>query len=129
SVTAAHRLLKNHVQEATGWRGYALFTEMCLSAMDIYPISMHGAAEQYEHIGDVQTYSINLDERYRELTEEKRVVLEPDQADMTCEAVFKAPAAVVWDWLNDPMKRARWQVGSGWHAKERPAGRTGRGSS
>src|SRR5262249_29417590 len=51
------------------------------------------------------------------------------QADMTCEAVFKAPAAVVWDWLNDPMKRARWQVGSGWHAKERPAGRTGRGSS
>ena len=43
-VNLVHRLLKNHVNEATGWRAYALFTRQSLEHMHLKP---EGLAEVY----------------------------------------------------------------------------------
>jgi hypothetical protein len=34
-VNLIHRLLKNHVAEATGWRAYTMFTESCLDHLKL----------------------------------------------------------------------------------------------
>ena len=129
SVNLIHRLLKNKVHQTTGWRGYTLLTEGSLEQMDVYPISMHMEVESYEHLGNIKTYSGNLDDRYLELTEERRVFLEPQDADLVFTRDYDVSPPVLWEWLNNPQKRTRWMVGSAWEARERPQGRTGRGAS
>jgi len=128
-VNLAHRLLKNSVSKATGWRGYALFSEQSLEKMDIYPNNMHTQVESYEHLGDSRTHSVNLDDRYKELTEERHVFLKPEESDVVVTCDFSVPPPVLWEWLNDAQKRTLWMAGSAWHEKERPQGRTSRGAS
>jgi class 3 adenylate cyclase len=127
-VNIAHRLLKNKVSEATGWRGYALFSEESLKQMGVWPQEMHPEVEAYEHLGEVPTHSINLDLRYKELTENRRTLLRAEEADVALTHHFSAPPPIVWDWLNDPPKRTIWMKGSSWAVKERPRGRTGPGT-
>ncbi|MBM2842151.1 MAG: hypothetical protein HW412_2679, partial [Bacteroidetes bacterium] len=128
SVNLIHRLLKNKVSEVTGWRGYALFTEKSLEKMDVYPLSIHTQVESYEHLGDVKTYSVSLDDRYKELTEQRLVFLGPEDADVVFTKEYPVSPSDLWEWLHDAQKRVRWMVDSNWHAGERPQGRTGRGA-
>jgi hypothetical protein len=125
SVNAVHRLLKNSVGKTTGWSGYALFSQKSLEKMGIQPIGMHTSQESYEHVGEINTSSINLDEHYRQLLEERRVFLPSEAADASVAHEFSVSPAVVWDWLSDPHKRTLWMKGSAWEEVERPSGRTG----
>ena len=129
SVNLVHRLLKNKITENTGWRGYALFTEASLLQMDVHPLNIHSQIESYEHLGDVQTYSLNLGDRYIELTDERVVRLDSTSADVVVSKEFSATADVLWEWLNEPQKRSRWQQRSDWHADDRPQGRASRGAT
>lgn len=126
-VNLIHRLLKNHVNEATGWRAYALFTEAGLKQVAVTSEGMHPQREAYEHLGEVQTYSVDLRKRYQELVEGRRVFLARDEADVTVTHDFSVPPPVVWDWINDPEKRSQWSPGRHWQASLRPGGRTGAG--
>jgi hypothetical protein len=126
SVNMIHRLLKNRITEATGWQGYALFTEESLRQMDVYPLNVHSQVETYEHLGDVKTHSINLQDRYRDLTEERRMFLKPEDADVVYTHEYLVSSPELWQWLHDPQKRVRWMIGSNWHNADRPQGRTGR---
>jgi hypothetical protein len=101
SVNLVHRMLKNGVREATGWRGYALFSGASLDHMGVHPERMHEGVETYEHLGTVRTYSINLDARYRELMEDRRMFLPPEEADIVLTHVFSAPPPIVWDWVTN----------------------------
>jgi uncharacterized protein YndB with AHSA1/START domain len=125
SVNTAHRLLKNNVGSSTGWSSYALFSQASLEQMDIHPVEVHDSQESYEHIGEINTSSINLDERYQELIKQRQIFLSADEADISVPHEFAASPSLLWDWLNDPHKRTRWVKGSRWEAKERPKGRTG----
>jgi hypothetical protein len=128
SVNLLHRLTKSKVGEATGWRGYALFTEESLSRMDVHPLNVHAQLESYEHLGDVKTFTMNLADRYKELTEERYAVLPPEKAHVVLSRDFPVSPSVLWEWLNDPKKRLKWMVDTNWRAKERPQGRTSRGA-
>ena len=66
-VTMIHRLAKNHVAEFTGWNGYALFTGNCLERMQADKKPFIQQAETYEHLGDVETYVMNMHVRYDEM--------------------------------------------------------------
>jgi hypothetical protein len=124
-VNLVHRLLKNNVREETGWRGYALFSEESLARMGVCPEGLHAGIETYEHFGAIPTRSLDLDERYQNLVDERRIMLRPEEADVVIEHDFAAPLPLVWDWLNDPAKRTRWMEDSSWMVKDRPHGRTG----
>jgi len=129
SVNLLHRLAKNKLGEVTGWRGYALFTDASLIRMDVHPLNVHAHTETYEHLGDVNAFSVNLADRYKELTEERTVILARGEADVVLSREFPVSPGVLWEWLNDPKKRTKWMRGSAWHERTRPQGRTGRGAT
>jgi len=63
-VNLIHRLSKNHVSESTGWKGYALFTDPVLERMQTEKGSFVQQSESYEHLGEVETYVIDMHPRY-----------------------------------------------------------------
>ena len=66
-VNLLHRLAKNSVSETTGWKGYALFTEQGLEHMQTEKDSFLQQTESYEHLGDVETYIMDMHRRYEEM--------------------------------------------------------------
>jgi hypothetical protein len=66
-VTLIHRLLKNGVSESTGWKGYALFTDIALEQMKCSRKDYFRRCETYEHLGEVEIYCIDLHVRYQEM--------------------------------------------------------------
>ena len=78
-VNLVHRLAKNHLAETTGWRAYVMFTEKALADLGIPPEGMQAQAEGYEHLGQVQTYSLNLRQRYQELVDQRVAFVSPER--------------------------------------------------
>ena len=129
-VNLVHRLLKNHVGEQTGWRAYALFTGPSLEHLvaPCDPRDLHAHTETYEHLGEVQTYSLDLHKRQAELSATRHIVVAGQDADLILDYDFPVSPAVLWDYLNDPPKRDAWSPGKRWSAGVRPGGRTGPGA-
>jgi class 3 adenylate cyclase len=63
-VNLIHRLLKNHITESTGWRGYALFTNPVVEQLQFSREHFFKQTESYEHLGEVETFSLNMHNRY-----------------------------------------------------------------
>ncbi|HEX9840882.1 MAG TPA: DUF2652 domain-containing protein [Anaerolineales bacterium] len=66
-VNLIHRLSKNHVSESTGWKGYALFTNQGLEHMQTDKATFVQQTESYEHLGEVETYVMDMHVRYEEM--------------------------------------------------------------
>jgi uncharacterized protein YndB with AHSA1/START domain len=60
----------------------------------------------------------------------RRVVVGPQQACLTYQRHYPAPPPVVWDWLNDPLKRVQYTFQPGLRFADvfKPGGRKGVGS-
>lgn len=128
-VNLIHRLTKNHVTEATGWRAYMMFTEQCLTDLQVTLTDVHLQSEEYEHLGEIKTFNVNLHERYRDLIEQRRIFVEEKDADFILDVDFPTPPAVTWDWIHDPDRRNQWNGGHvTWLRVERPNGRAGVGA-
>lgn len=67
-VNLVHRLAKNSVTEATGWRGYALFTRSGLERSHTDKRAFVQQREVYEHLGEVETYVVDMQARYQAMT-------------------------------------------------------------
>jgi class 3 adenylate cyclase len=129
-VNLIHRLSKNHVSEATGWRAYLMFTEQCLNQLRLTLEDTHIQMEEYEHLGEIKTHNVDLHKRYKEITEMRRIVLEEKDADLIVRVDFPTPPAITWEWIQDPVKRNIWTDGHvHWSMGERPKGRAGAGMS
>lgn len=129
-VNLIHRLTKNHVTEATGWRAYMMFAEQCLNMLNLNLEDTHVQMEEYEHLGEVKTYNIELHKRYKALSEARRIFLDEDSADFILIQEFPSPPAITWEWIQDPDKRNQWNGGHVlWSLGERPKGRAGVGAS
>jgi len=129
-VTLAHRLMKNHVAEATGWHAYALFTARALEHLAVRPEGLHPQVETYEHLGDVQTHSLDLKARYADMVAARRVFITAAESDYVLIQDFAAPPPVVWEWLTEVQCRNQWLKDQHvvWSAAMRPQGRTGPGA-
>ncbi|MBI3732665.1 MAG: DUF2652 domain-containing protein [Chloroflexi bacterium] len=127
-VNLIHRLAKNHVADATGWRAYLLVTEKCFQHFGMDATQMHRQVESYEHLGEVVTYSSDLHARYQELIDARHTAIAATEADEVLSFEFAAPPAVLWEWFNDPKKRFAWE---NLHIQPalRPGGRTVMGAS
>jgi uncharacterized protein YndB with AHSA1/START domain len=129
-VNLIHRLTKNHVTEATGWRAYMMFTEQCVSHNGLNLSDAHVQMEAYESLGEIKTFNIDVHKRYKEICEARCIVLEEQDADFILQTDFPTPPAVTWEWFHDPEKRNIWNGGHvTWSAGFRPQGRPGIGSS
>jgi uncharacterized protein YndB with AHSA1/START domain len=129
-VNLIHRLSKNHVAESTGWHAYMMFTEKCIDHLHLNLEDTHIQMEEYEHLGEIKTYNIDLHKRYEEITAARRIVLEEKDADFVLHFDFPTPPAVTWEWILDPIKRNMWNGGHvTWSNGDRPKGRAGNGAS
>ncbi len=108
AVNLVHRLSKNHVTDATGWRAYVLFTAGTLQHMGLEPNGMRAQVETYEHLGDIETYAFDLLSRYRARVAARRVFVSSAEADASMTIEIAAPPSLVWEWLNDAAKRTQW---------------------
>ncbi|MBI3738546.1 MAG: DUF2652 domain-containing protein [Chloroflexi bacterium] len=131
-VNLIHRLLKNHVSENTGWRAYALFTQIAMDCMKIQPESLVEGIESYEHLGEVKIYAMDMHARYDFLIQKRHVFVEESEAILSFVEEFDVPPPVVWSWLNEPEKRALYSLDP--HGLQfvpifRPGGRTTAGAT
>jgi hypothetical protein len=128
-VNLVHRLSKNHVTEATGWRAYLMITEPCLAHLDLKLDGTYEQVESYEHLGEVKTINIDMHRRYDELKEARRVMIDEREADLQFTVDFPTPPPVTWEWLQDPQRRNIWNSDVHWYNGDRPRGRAGNGAS
>lgn len=128
-VNVAHRLLKNHVTDTTGWKAYALFTRECLDHIKLDATQLHAETETFEHIGSVETFSINLEAMYKKFAAERIVYVSAEEADFIVQKDFPVAPSLLWEWFNNPKMKTRWNDGSNWDILSRPTGRLGRGAT
>jgi hypothetical protein len=128
-VNLIHRLTKNHIAETTGWRAYMMLTEKCLDHLNIRLEDAHEQVEEYEYLGGVKTYSLDLRKRYDELVNERRNFLTEETADLTFTVEYPVPPHVAWSWYQTPEKRNIVMPTVHWYAGDRPGGRGGVGAS
>ncbi len=129
-VNLVHRLTKNHVSDATGWRAYIMVTEQCRKDLGVDFTNSYINSEEYEHLGEIRTYNIDLHQRYSEISEQRHIMIEEEDADFVFVMDFPVPSAVAWEWVQDPERRNQWNGGHvHWSAAKRVDGRAGVGSS
>ncbi len=108
-VNLVHRLLKNSVGEATGWRAYALLTQPAVERLGIPTEGMHVQVQTYESLPPTRTFSFDLHARYDAVTASRHVLIPAEQADLRFTFDLPLGPSDAWDWLNDPAKRTRWE--------------------
>ncbi len=128
-VNLVHRLSKNHVTEATGWRAYLMITASCLAHLDLKLEGTYEQVETYEHLGEVKTINIDMRQRYAELKKAQRVFLTEKDAHLYFTVDFPTPPPLTWEWIQDPNRRNLWGGGVHWYRGDRPGGRAGSGAS
>jgi uncharacterized protein YndB with AHSA1/START domain len=111
-VIVLHRLMKNSVAETSHLNGYALFTAACIAAaaMDPTALGMRLHRESYEHIGEVSGFVHDLEARWKDEQERRRVIVTSDNAEIELERLLPGPPALVWEYLSDPARRMQWQT-------------------
>jgi uncharacterized protein YndB with AHSA1/START domain len=129
-VIVAHRLLKNHIEEALGVGAYALYTAACLEAMGLADPDAAGLAahrESFEGVGEIVGWVRDLETAWAAEEANVRVVLSHADAIREWETTFAAPPSIAWEWATSPARRLQWQHGvTG--ITEQSAGRRGAGT-
>jgi class 3 adenylate cyclase len=128
-VNVIHRLTKNHITEMTGWKAYVLLTQSAMDCMKLNLDGTHEQIESYEHLGDIKTFSVDMQARYQKLMETQHVIISPEEADMILSCEFDAPVSLVWQFMTDPKILTQTMREDGyWSIVKRPGGRTGTGA-
>jgi uncharacterized protein YndB with AHSA1/START domain len=101
-VILIHRLLKNHVTEATGFRAYTLFTDAALTRLGLGSDGLVAHEESYENFATVAVWIEDMHpvwEKKRRLT---RVTIPGEQELMRVETEIALPREQVWDYVVQP---------------------------
>ena len=115
---------KEPVQKATHWRGYALFTQDCLTQLRLHPDDLN-AIEIPD--GSTKTFGLDLESRYESMLKQRSILVTREDALYSFNADFPVSPTILWEWLNDPEKRTQWFILK-WSARSRPSGRTKAGA-
>jgi hypothetical protein len=107
-VNLLHRLLKNHVSEATGFKAYTLYTDAAIKQMGLEDMSASMTAHQeaYEHLGEVQVWIQDMHPVWETKREANQITLAPENIVLQVEAEIAMPPELVWDYLSHPTFRS-----------------------
>jgi hypothetical protein len=103
-VNLIHRLLKNHVTEATEIQAYTLYTDAVIRKLGIQTISesMTPHAEAYEHLGQVQVWIQDMHPVWEQKRHKHPFLLTPDQVAYRFDVDLAMPPELAWDYLSQP---------------------------
>jgi uncharacterized protein YndB with AHSA1/START domain len=109
-VIVVHRLLKGGAVEARA-NGFALFTTNAVDALGLDPeaLGLRSGEESIEHLGHVDTFTLDLEARWQAESGERRLEIAESDAAFDLEATFAAEPSVVWAHLTSPALRTRWE--------------------
>jgi len=130
-VIVVHRLLKNRVDEALGFKAYALYTDACVRAMGADPVAM-GLREHRETLdvgGETTCWVRDLEAAWREEQDRRRVQVTDKDAELTVVYEVPVPPAVAWEWVTSPIRRPAWGAGIDQVVESSPTGRRGAGTT
>jgi len=130
-VIVVHRLLKNSVVETTGVEAYGLFSDACIRAMALDPdrLALRRHSETYDVIGEVVSWIVDLDDRWREEDSRARVFVDPEKALISTTYEVGAPPQVVWEYMTKPGRRLEWSIGVTDVIEDAPGNRRGVGAT
>ena len=130
-VIVVHRLLKNTVVEATGIEAYALLSQACADGMGLQPavLGMTAHTESYEIVGEIPGWVHDLERRWQEEDDRRRVFIGPDDTVVGITYDVVAPPAVAWEYLTTPGRRVLWGAGITDVIQDAPGNRRAVGST
>lgn len=128
-VNLVHRLMKNHITENTGWRAYAMLTQTAMECMHLELDDIHKQIEPYEHLGDIDTVTIDLTARYKAIIAAQRFYISEADADFSISHEFDVPQSELWQMVTSPeTMNAIGNYQAIWSVLSRPNGRSGAGA-
>lgn len=130
AVILVHRLLKNQVAEAIGFKAYALYTQDCLTAAGIDPEvqGLRSHVETTDIAGDVTVWLRDLDAAWMADQTGHRLSVTDKSAYRTYVTESAAPPMLVWEYLTSPIRRPQWVPGVTAILEASPSGRRGAGT-
>src|SRR5215204_7752 len=94
-VIVAHRLLKNTVELS----GYVLLTEAFAARQGLNPeaLGMVPRVERYDDVGEVRVYVSDLERRYAEERDRRRIAVAPEEAVLDVRTFVPLAPAAAWE--------------------------------
>ncbi len=110
-VIVAHRLLKGAGAAEARANGFALFTAAAVDALglDADALQLRAGAEDIEHLGRVDTFTLDLEARWQDESTIRRLDIADSDLAFDIEASFAADPSVIWAHLTSPALRTRWE--------------------
>ncbi len=110
-VIVVHRLLKGASAAAASGKGFALFTASAVEALglDAGALGLTEAEETVEHLGDVSTFTLDLEARWQAESDQRRLDFGNSEPILALDTTIAAEPAVVWAYLTSPTHRTRWE--------------------
>ena len=110
-VIVVHRLLKGAGAAEARANGFALFTAAALDTLGLDPVALalRPGEESIEHVGDVRTFTMDLEARWQADSLERRLDITDADVAFDVEATVAAEPSVVWAHLTSPALRTRWE--------------------
>jgi len=110
-VILVHRLLKGAGAVEARGSGFALFTAAALRALQLDPdaLALRPGVERIEHLGRVETFTLDLEARWQAESGERRIEIADADLAFAVDATLAAEPSVVWAHLTAPALRSRWE--------------------
>ena len=110
-VIVVHRLLKGAGAAAASGKGFALFTASAVQALglDASELGLTNATESVEHLGDVSTFTLDLETRWQAESGVRRLDFGDSEKILDLDSVVGAEPSVVWAHMTSPSLRTRWE--------------------
>jgi hypothetical protein len=110
-VILVHRLLKGTGAAESRANGFALFTAAAVEALglDAPALGLRAGEETIEHLGHVDTFTLDLEARWQAESGERRLDIADADLAFDVEATLAVEPSVVWAHLTSPGLRTRWE--------------------
>jgi len=127
-VNLVHRLMKNHITENTGWNAYSLFTNYAMECLEVEVEDVHEQVETYEHLGAIDTKTINLIPRYEAYTAERKHYITDKEAHLNISRKFDLSEAEMWQIQTSTEILTQMNSNNTWSVEKLIGGRTAPGA-
>lgn len=129
-IILIHRLLKNTVTEATGFRAYVLCTDVAEQALGLENTAetMVRHQETVDDFGEVTVWVKDMHPVFHARKEEEMISYDPEEVIATFETEISMPPELVWDYLNQSESRDILMASERHEVLERKEGRVAPGT-
>ena len=106
-INLIHRLVKNSVTPATGFKAYALYTNKAIEnlAVDGMEETLTAHSEQYDQLGNVKVWVQDLKPVWEQQRNTVRVKFPKDKVWKSFEVFLEVPVEAAWDYMTQPEYR------------------------